>query len=354
MPTLKDIAQEAEVSISTVSRVLNYDETLSVSEETRRKIFEVAERMKYTTVKRKNGGIGRQPRKKAEGPIRLGMVHWFSAYEELEDPYYLSIRFGVEKECRQSGAQLERIFRREDLTALKASSEGLHGLIVLGHFSNEEVERMLELPIPCVFLDHPVERTGADYVVIDLAHAAADALDYLMGVGHRHIGYVGMGKDEQSRDSERVELDARYETFLRYQEQHGLCTSDDIHVCGGTAADGFRAMEAAILAGPENLPTAFFVASDSVAIGALKALEHHHLAVPERISIVGFNDIPTAEYLTPSLSTVKTHTELMGETGVQLLLHTVRNGANEVGRKVIIPTELMIRNSSAPLHTDTQ
>ncbi|MEK4734384.1 LacI family DNA-binding transcriptional regulator [Paenibacillus sp. FSL L8-0641] len=354
MPTLKDIAQEAEVSISTVSRVLNYDETLSVSEETRRKIFEVAERMKYTTVKRKNGGIGRQPRKKADGPIRLGMVHWFSTYEELEDPYYLSIRFGVEKECRQSGAQLERIFRREDLTALKASSEGLHGLIVLGHFSSEEVERMLELPIPCVFLDHSVERTGADYVVIDLARATADALDYLMGAGHRHIGYVGMGKDEQSHDSERVELDARYETFLRYQEQHRLCTSNDIHVCGGTAADGFRAMEAAILAGPENLPTAFFVASDSVAIGVLKALERHHLAVPERISIVGFNDIPTAEYLTPSLSTVKTHTELMGETGVQFLLHTVRNGANEVGRKVIIPTELMIRNSSAPLHTDPQ
>ncbi|WP_311080616.1 hypothetical protein [Paenibacillus polymyxa] len=83
----------------------------------------------------------------------------------------------MEKECRQSGAQLERIFRREDLTALKASSEGLRGLIVLGHFSSEEVERMLELPIPCVFLDHPVERTGADYVVIDLAHAAADALE---------------------------------------------------------------------------------------------------------------------------------------------------------------------------------
>lgn len=84
-----------------------------------------------------------------------------------------------------------------------------------------------------------------------------------------------------------------------------------------------------------------------MAIGVLKALEQHQIAVPERISIVGFNDIPTAEYLTPSLTTVKTYTELMGETGVQLLLHTVRNGPNEVGRKVTIPTELMIRNSSA-------
>ncbi|MET3207339.1 UNVERIFIED_CONTAM: LacI family transcriptional regulator [Paenibacillus sp. PvR008] len=353
MPTLKDIAQEAEVSISTVSRVLNYDETLSVSEETRRKIFEVAERMKYTTAKRKNGGIGRQPRKKAEGSIRLGMVHWFSAYQELEDPYYLSIRFGVEKECRQSGAQLERIFRREDLSALKTLSEGLHGLIVLGHFSSKEVERILELPVPCVFLDHPVERTGADYVVIDLARAAADALDYLLDAGHRHIGYVGMGKDEEAHNSDQAELEARYETFLRYKRQHGLCTSNDIHVCGGTAADGFRAMEAAILAGPENLPTAFFVASDSVAIGVLKALEQHQIAVPERISIVGFNDIPTAEYLTPSLTTIKTYTELMGETGVQLLLHTVRNGPNEVGRKVTIPTELMIRNSSASPLTDS-
>ncbi|WP_311080618.1 LacI family DNA-binding transcriptional regulator [Paenibacillus polymyxa] len=103
MPTLKDIAQEAEVSISTVSRVLNYDETLSVSEETRRKIFEVAERMKYTTVKRKNGGIGRQPRKKAEGPIRLGMVHRFSAYEELEDPYICLSGLAWKKSAAKAG-----------------------------------------------------------------------------------------------------------------------------------------------------------------------------------------------------------------------------------------------------------
>src|SRR4051794_37239528 len=100
MATIKDIAQIAGVSIATVSRVLNYDTTLSVSDETKKRIFEVAEDLSY---KKKSA------RKPDSGKVAL--LQWYTEKEELEDLYYMSIRLGVENRCRHHGIQLEQYFQ---------------------------------------------------------------------------------------------------------------------------------------------------------------------------------------------------------------------------------------------------
>ena len=94
MATIKDIAAKAGVSIATVSRVLNFDEAINVSDSTKKKIFEIAEQLDYVTL--------RERKSKKQDFLNIGIVHWYSDKEELEDPYYLSIRMGIENDVKMN------------------------------------------------------------------------------------------------------------------------------------------------------------------------------------------------------------------------------------------------------------
>ena len=102
MATIKDIAGQAGVSVATVSRVLNYDSSISVADETRRKIFEAAENLNYTKHMKNTKGKGR--------PKKIALVHWYSESKELEDLYYLSIRMGDENYVPDKKIELVRVF----------------------------------------------------------------------------------------------------------------------------------------------------------------------------------------------------------------------------------------------------
>ncbi|MED4987112.1 LacI family DNA-binding transcriptional regulator, partial [Geobacillus stearothermophilus] len=104
MATLKEIAEKVGVSVATVSRVLNYDATLSVSDETRRRIFEVAQELNYKTLRERS--------QQARESFRFGLIHWYSERQEIDDPYYMAIRLGVEKECFDRGIELVKLFKQ--------------------------------------------------------------------------------------------------------------------------------------------------------------------------------------------------------------------------------------------------
>lgn len=108
--------------------------------------------------------------------------------------------------------------------------------------------------------------------------------------------------------------------------------------------DGYQLMKQAIKEHKDQLPSAFFVGNDSMAIGCLRALHEENIPVPERVSIIGVNDISVSKYVYPPLSTVKVYTELMGETAVDLLLEQMTE--RKISKKVIISTLLEIRGSS--------
>ena len=118
MATIKDIAEKAGVSIATVSRVLNYDETLNVQDETRKRIFEVAEQLDYQV----------KDKKKRKRKLKIGVLYSYSLEEELEDTYYLSVRVAIEKKLAEEGYKKYRINSgdtKEDLSVLD-------GIICLG------------------------------------------------------------------------------------------------------------------------------------------------------------------------------------------------------------------------------
>ena len=108
--------------------------------------------------------------------------------------------------------------------------------------------------------------------------------------------------------------------------------------------DGYRLMKEAIHDFGEELPTAFFTGNDLLAIGALRALHEEKIAVPERVSVIGFNDISVSKYVFPPLTTIKVYTEIMGESAVDTLMERIMG--RQVAKKILISTNLVIRESS--------
>jgi len=328
MATIKDIAEKAEVSIATVSRILNFDETISVSENTKKKIFEIADELNYVTPrKRKNN---KQEYKK------IGIVHWYSDREELEDPYYLSIRIGVERKCEEQQIHFTKINKGDKYDSL----EKLDGIVAIGKFGDMDIAKFDSLTSNIVFVDSSPDENKYDSVVIDFTKAVKGALDYLVSLGHKDITYIG-GEEYINEDKDKI-VDYREEAYKDYMKSIGNYDSNNMLLGSFNHADGYRLMKEALL--KKKPHRAFLIASDSMAIGAYKAVIEAGLNIPKDISIVGFNDISTAKYMTPALSTVKVHTDFMGETAVELILERLKNGRS-ICKKVIIPTKLMIRES---------
>jgi len=328
MATIKDIAQIAGVSIATVSRVLNYDTTLSVSDETKKRIFEVAEELSYK----------KKPARKQESG-KIALLQWYTEKEELEDLYYLSIRLGVENQCRQHGIQLDKFFQ-DNYEELKEAD--ILGLIAIGKFSKKQVGELLKITKNIVFVDTSPDEERFDSIVIDFERATIKVLDYFIKKGHEKIGYIG-GR-EVFKDKTSIIEDPRELTFKRYLTDKGLANEAFMYAGTFSAGDGHGLMKKAIAEHGDNLPTAFFAGNDSIAVGALRALLEEGISVPERVNIIGVNDISISKYVFPSLSTVKVYTEIMGETAVDTLLERI--AGRKTAKKIFIATELVIRNSS--------
>lgn len=325
MATIKDIAEKARVSAATVSRVLNYDDTISVLDETRRRIFEIAASLEY---ERNNG-----KRKKIK--LKIGLVCSYSHAEELSDPFYLTVRVAVEKKMDDEGFVRSAI----PIESLAASIPPVHGLICLGTFSRSTVEKIAALKKPVVFVDCNPDEGRFDSVVIDMEKAVIGVLDYLRKNGHSAIAFIG--GSEIDSDGKEVQ-DIRSDVYVNYMKKHNIWRQE--YLCKGDYSPkcGYSFMKE--LLAQDNPPTAIFVVNDSIAVGAYKAAHELGWKVPDHISIVGFNDISSAKYMVPPLTTVGLHMRTMGRQAVSLLVDRIRSD-REVPVKVVIPCRLIVRES---------
>jgi LacI family transcriptional regulator len=328
MATIKDIAEKAGVSIATVSRVLNYDPSLSVTDETRKKILEVAEELAY--------------KKKAIRKVsssKIAIIHWYTEKEELEDLYYMSIRFGIEQRCQQLAIQFVNYFYN-DLDKVK--NENLQGIIAIGKFSKAQVAELTELTDYIVFADYNPDEDTYDSIIVDFEKATKKIIHYLIEKGHQSIGYIG-GRETYKDGSTEIE-DIRETTFRSYMKEHNLLDERSIYLGSFSVKSGYKLMKQAIQEQREKLPTAIFAGNDLIAIGCLRALHEENIRVPERVNVIGINDISVSKYIYPSLTTLKVYTELMGETAVETLMERITG--RKIAKKIFIATELIKRNSS--------
>lgn len=324
MATIKDIANQVGVSVATVSRVLNFDQNMSVSEETRKKIFETAEALNYTPTR---------TRRLRTKQYTIGIVNWYSQKEEVGDPYYLSIRLAAEKKCQEIDIRYVNINHLNE-------EKIVDGLLVIGKFGEEDIKEIEKLSPYIVFIDCSPAPKRYDSVIADYEGGVEEALNYLSKRGHNKIAFIG-GDEFINKDKQKVE-DCREKAYRIWMEQKEAVKEKWILKGSFTYEDGYRLM--GDLLKDQDKPSAVFIASDPMAIGAYKAVFDAGLSIPEDMSIVGFDDIKTAQFLTPALTTVKVYTEFMAETGVELLIEQLTTGRS-LHKKVTIPTTLIQRDS---------
>lgn len=329
LATIKDIAEKSGVSSATVSRVLNYDETLSVGDETKKRIFEIAEALDYTKYQKKNA--------KKQG--KLAIVQWYTEKEELDDLYYLSIRLGVEKRAEEMNYEIIRIFQNTDFDM---NSE-IEGIIAIGKFSDSQVDKLTSWTENICFVDFDQLYRKLDSVVIDFEQAVNSVLDHFRAKGHQSIGLIA--GQENFGDKSKPIIDKRTLIFENYMKQSDSYEEKYIFTGAFNVKSGQELMEKAIKTLKDELPAAFFVSNDAMAIGCLRALQKAGISVPDRVSLIGFNDITVAKYIYPTLSTVKVYTELMGETGFDLWLDKLTTDRT-VAKKITLSTDLILREST--------
>ena len=332
--TLKDIAQSVGVSLATVSRVLNYDRTLSVSEHTRKQIFEVAENLNYTKLKRRPAMPDKQ--------LKIAVVQWYSETKELDDLYYMSIRLGLEKRSEQRHFLTMRTFQND----LNAIDPDVDAIIAIGKFSNQQVAALARLTPNLVFVDQDQLCHGYDSVVTDFQFAVDQVIDAFWAHGQHRIGLLHGA--EWTTDKELEVSDPRLKAFRRTMTARNAYDPDLVFAGDYTNQSGYEQMKRAITQLGDRLPDAFFVTNDPMAAGALKALREADLAVPDRVSLIGFNDTTIAKYVFPELSTVHVNTELLGSTAVDLIENRLQTGRS-TPQRVTVGTDLVLRESTRSL-----
>ena len=331
MTTIKDIASKAGVSIATVSRVLNFDESLNVTDVTKQRIFEAAEELNYVKKKEKNI---------KKSTYKVAIANWYTEKEEVLDPYYLSIRMSIEQRCVSENIEVVKLS-----PLFTTYIKEVDGIIAIGKFGHMEVEKLKTVSSNIVFVDCSPESEVYDSVVSDFKYATINLLNYLEGLGHKNIGYIS-GVEYVNGGTE-IFVDRRVRTYKEEMSARGIDYKENLYIGKFTPQSGYELMKMAL--GDKNNITAYIIANDSMAIGAYKAINEASLKIPEDISIVSYNDNITSQFIVPALTTVKIHMEFMGETAVELLIERLKNG-REIAKKIVIPTQLIKRNSSCTLN----
>ena len=343
MTRLVDIAKNAGVSISTVSRVLNEDETFSISEQTRANVHRIAREMNYPVHTRR-----RKPRKPAR--YSIGFVMLYTAKDEINDPYYLLIRTHMKNEATKLKSRTREIFY-DTSDSTKSDISRCSALIIIGERAlwTAEVEAtIIESNKPVIFVDFSVDLLGSDSVETDSALLMNTAIGHLISVGYKNIGYLGVRENHHETNIPLVSPMENY--FQMVLQRHNLFNPDFIFTNSKMDFEsGYKNFESGYNLCCEMLsrnkrPEAIFVANDTMAIGAIKALKEKKVSIPGEMALIGCNDIPTGGYVSPSLTTMRIDTELMGQIAVRLALDRI-NMARERGIKVFVPNQLIIRQS---------
>ena len=303
MATLREIASISGVSLGAVSRILNNDTSLNVTASTRQHVLEVAASLGYEK-KPRTTHIFKN--------LTFGILQWFSPAQELEDPYYLSVRLGVEDYCMSNNIKVMRAFKSD--SDYKYSLSGIDALVCIGKFSTEEISNFIEICPKLILVDMYTNRSEYNSISLDFDAAIDDIMDSFNKRDFKRIGYLG-GQEFLSTDS--IYPDRRRELFVLKAAEYNMSYKDYFKEGAFSSESGYAMMKELI---DENrLPEAVFAASDSIAMGALRALNEAGIRVPEDISIVGFNDISAAAYTTPPLTTVHAPAFEMGSYAANFL-----------------------------------
>lgn len=325
--TARDVADEAAVSLATVSLVLNGKG--GVSGDTRQRVLAAIERLGY--------------QRRGQRSV-IGVLIERLPVPAFGDPFVGSMVQGVELEAKRHGYHV--LLASIEPGAVQApamvTEQQVSGLVVLGggDISDRYIRSLVSTGLPLVLADNTVDGEAIPCVLADNVTGAYLATNHLIELGHERIALLE-GPHKYKTLSERKEGFLRALDHADRTPDPGLFVKP-LHM---SPRKGYRETQA-LLALPRRLwPTAIFAISDKTALGALDALKDAGLRVPDDMALVGFDDIGDSAHVTPALTTVRVPMEQMGEVAVRRLIELI-DGLDGPAMKVVLYTELIVRESS--------
>ncbi|WP_342556112.1 LacI family DNA-binding transcriptional regulator [Paenibacillus sp. FSL R7-0652] len=325
--TIKDVAREAGVSISTVSNALNGVDVLNP--ETKSHVLKVAERLNY--IPNLNGKLLKSGQTK--------MLGFFTT--SVSGPYFYKLVEAMSRECDRLGYGLN-VFVTKDKHVIMSNILGrrVDGVIIYEELriDEQDILSMEKDKIKAVFLDRVYESERMGSVIFDSYVASYEATQYLIGLGHQKIAYIS-GVDEMFDSVQRRE------GYLAALREYELPIDADYIIQGYFEEEAtYNAIKSFIHKHPGKLPDAFLAGNDLSAIGCIQALKSHGYEVPSDISVVGFDDIDIAPYYSPPLTTVRNQIARQGILAVTQLVNMIKGQEQGIAQK--LSGELIVRGSS--------
>lgn len=329
MATIKDVAELAGVSTSTVSRVLNKNEG---SPEVVRRVTHAAKRLDYQV-----SSSARALQQRVTNIVAVIVA-------DISNPPTSQMFHGVSRIMHSNGmtvmlgnseAELSRELELIDMFA----RQRVAGVIYAGKGVTEEVaEALTVFPAPVVIAAQEAADTPWPTVLFDNYGASHDVAEQLLAMGHRRIGYISAPIADEQAGRRRIDGHTSALREAGVEEIPGYVQHSEFSVASGYAAMDRMLQEARFP------PTAVATGSDLIAIGALRALRDRGLSVPQEVAIIGFDNIPVCSKLVPSLSSVWLDFYELGEVCADLLHRQVRRGETQV-RRVLLQHRIEFRES---------
>lgn len=332
MSSIKEVAREAGVSTATVSHVIN--NTRYVSDEVRARVTTAVEQCRYYP--------NLHARSLASGKSKIiGLV-----ISDIANPFFPELVKAIEEAAYKRGFDV--ILSNTNYDTERTShyvrrfiERKVAGVAVMtSEMDKKLVDELVYREVPAVFLDVGKPSLWISNLRVDYEEGIEQAILHLVALGHRRIAYIS-GPDELRSGKRRLEA-FRQTIKQLFPDAPELVFYSNFKIEGGR-----RAAHEILVTQTGNLPTAVVAANDLTAIGAISEFQNAGLDIPRDISIVGFDDIAFSSVTKPSLTTVNLSRNELGRRAVEMLSKILEN-PHEEGAEVRIPTNLIIRQSTAP------
>lgn len=330
--TIKDIAKELNISVSTVSRALR--DTYDVNKETREKVLAMARELRY------------RPNFNATGLVKGGRSHNLAVILPSVTNYYFStVITGIQEIAYQHDFNIilhvtNDSSERELAIVQNLAMSSLDGLLVSVSSSSEECshfQQLMDMGIPVVFFDRVPDNIKTSKVMQDDYHGAIQAVDHLVEQGYRKIAHIAGPEDLNFTQT-------RKQGFLNAMAKHNLKVNEKWIIHSGFSQEHGQA-DTERLFKLKNKPDAIFAVNDRKAIGAILALKKMNIKIGKDVGVIGFTNDPVSAIVSPTLSTIAEPAFEIGKRSCELLLKHIRKN-NFIPSEDVLPTQLVAREST--------
>lgn len=327
--TIKDIAEAAGVSVSTVSNVLSGKR--QIHSPAGQHVLTLAKKMGYVPVRKQ----------------RLRKTIRFIIYKQhglviMDTPFFSDLIAGIEQECQRNNYELvisyiyaaDKEDTRERLSTISADNT-TPILLLATEMDETSLTPFLNLNVPLVAVDSWFHHQKINTVIINNYEAGYMATRHLIEKGHTHIGFIGSSIPFNNMRDQKLGFDAAL------KENDLSFSSKDIFLLEPTMEDSVHDMQSLLEYRFASLPTAFFAANDILAAGASRALKTLGYHLPEDVSIIGMDDVPLCQIVNPTLSTISVPKYMLGAVAVQRLIQIAQE--NQEATPIYLTTQVGVQ-----------